>query len=182
MKKKYKLGQAETTLRSLGVLLIVFLCRGVTADELPSVSGDVILTIGGNIQVSNAESADGERVALFDLELLESLESETIKTSNPWIEGEVVYQGVRMSNLLSLVGADSQSFMAYASDDYKIEVSGVAFEKYPIILAYKQDGEYMGVRDLGPLWIIFPFSDYPELDTEYNRSVSVWQLLRMDVK
>lgn len=182
MKKNYKLYKAEPTWRFLGVLLIVLICRDVIAADLPSVSGDVILTISGNIQVSNAQNGDGERVAQFDLKLLESLESETIKTSNPWIEGEVVYQGVRMSELLSLVGAGSGNFTADASDDYTIEVSGVAFEKYPIILAYKQDGEYMGVRELGPLWIIFPFSDYPELDTEYNRSVSVWQLLRMDVK
>jgi hypothetical protein len=35
------------------------------------------------------------------------------------------------------------------------------------------------VRDQGPLWIMFPFDDKPELKSELIYSQSVWQLRKM---
>jgi hypothetical protein len=49
------------------------------------------------------------------------------------------------------------------------------------IIAYKMNGEYMPVRAKGPLWIMFPFDDKPELKTEAAYSRCVWQLRRLTI-
>jgi hypothetical protein len=47
------------------------------------------------------------------------------------------------------------------------------------ILAYRMNGAELSVRDKGPLWIMFPFDDKPELKSELIYSQSVWQLRKM---
>ena len=37
----------------------------------------------------------------------------------------------------------------------------------------------MSVRDKGPLWVMYPFSDAPALKTETNYSRCIWQLNRL---
>ena len=50
-----------------------------------------------------------------------------------------------------------------ALDGYAPELDLADLEKYPVILAIKKDGKYLGVGDRGPTWIIYPRNDYPEL-------------------
>jgi hypothetical protein len=51
-----------------------------------------------------------------------------------------------------------------------------------VILALKRDGEYMPVRDKGPLFIIYPYDNAPELRSQQFYSRSVWQVSRLVVK
>lgn len=53
---------------------------------------------------------------------------------------------------------------------------------YDVILAYKRDGEYLPVRDKGPFFVVFPFSDVPDLATETRFAQSVWQVHQITVK
>jgi len=32
-----------------------------------------------------------------------------------------------------------------------------------VILAIKKNGEYIKIREKGPIWMIYPMDDYPEL-------------------
>ena len=34
----------------------------------------------------------------------------------------------------------------------------------------------MGVRDRGPMWIIYPWSEHPEISDEIHHGRSIWQL------
>ena len=54
--------------------------------------------------------------------------------------------------------------------------------RYPVIVADSQDGETLTVRRLGPLRIMFPFDEHPELLNQGSMAMSVWQLTRMDVR
>jgi len=67
-------------------------------------------------------------------------------------------------------------------DGYTIDISSVNFDQYPIIIAYKKNNEYMPIRDLGPLWLMFPFDDFPELLNEKNKAGAVWQLTQLMVR
>ena len=87
-----------------------------------------------------------------------------------------------MDVLLEQAGARSTELVLEALDEYSVEISDDPFEDYPIIVAYKLNGKYMSVRDLGPLWLMYPFDDYPELNTELSRSHCVWQLTRITVR
>lgn len=158
-------------MRFLILLFLVCLYSGNNlAAELASPRGDVILTISGNIELSNSV-----RGAEFDLEMLEAMGATSITTDTPWTDTKTTFTGVRMSTLLDSVGASSSSsFRVTAFDGYWYDVSDVDFEEYPIIVAYKRDGSYMDTRSLGPLWVMYPFDDFPELLTEKNKASCIW--------
>ena len=49
------------------------------------------------------------------------------------------------------------------------------------MLATKMNGDYMSVRDKGPLFLIYPFDTNPELFNEKYFSRSVWQIREVEV-
>ena len=55
-------------------------------------------------------------------------------------------------------------------------------KKYDVILAYKRDGADLSVRDKGPYFVVFPFTDVPELANEGRFAQSVWQVNHITVK
>lgn len=166
--------------RSAALILLILSHSVVTpvmAEALPAPQGPVLLKITGNLSLPNV----GDAVHL-DKEMLEAFPVETFTTHTPWAEGPQTFTGVRLSDLFDAIGAEPESFVAIGLDDYKFTVTDVDIDKYPVIVAYKHNGDYMSVRRLGPLRILFPFDDYPELLTHKNESSSVWQLLEMELR
>ena len=159
------------------MLLISMLLLTMNAYALELPTGRVILQASGNISVTNVGDT-----AQFDLEMLEKLPMTSFVTATPWTEKTHRWEGVLMSDFLRHIGAGSQSFRASALDDYYVQVEGIDFNKYPIILALKRDGKKMRVRDKGPIWLMFPWDDYPKIHNETNVAFSVWQLseIRID--
>jgi len=145
------------------------------ADSETERDADTVLVVSGNI---SAESGDS---IAFDMKALQNLPTTTITTDNPWIKEPAEFVGVRINVLLASAGAQSTEIEARAANEYKFKITDVDFDKYPIIVAYKKNDKPMEFRDLGPLWIIFPFDDYPELLTSRNKAASVWQLTDIEV-
>lgn len=158
---------------------VIALGTGISAhaSDLPAPTGEILLTISGNISKTN--HADG---AAFDLEMLEAMESTTIETKTPWTKGVTTFTGVPLEQLLESLGTSSRMLKMSAADGYIYEPLKPIESKYPVIVAYKKDDDYMSLRQLGPLWVMYPFDDYPELDTEENRAACVWQLQHIEVK
>lgn len=48
--------------------------------------------------------------------------------------------------------------------------------KYNVILAYKKDGDYIDISELGPYAVIYPSESYPELKTLDVNAKTVWQI------
>lgn len=134
-----------------------------------------LLTIKGNLKDSS------EKVIQLDLKTLMSMEATTITATVPWIGKAAQFKGVRINSLLKSVGAKSNEFEAVAVNDYKFTLTGIDFDKYPVIVAYEKNGELLNVRKLGPLLIMFPFDDFPELLNERNKAASVWQLIELRI-
>jgi len=144
--------------------------------------GKVLLTIDGNITVSNATVND-QPVAQFDLELLKSLGETTYTTSSPWTV-ESQFTGVRLNTLLDAVGVNHNASIirATALNDYRFDLEGLPLDRYPIMVAYEKNDKLLTLRELGPLWIVFPWDLHPELlKSEKNKASSVWQLLSLTV-
>lgn len=140
-------------------------------------TGAVILSVEGMINQCN----DGLEVHL-DKAMIEALPKKDIRTENPWDHGPSNYQGVLLRDLLKFVGADGKILSISALNDFRAELSVADVEKYDVILAYKRDGVDLPVRDKGPLFVVFPFSDVPELATEARYAQSVWQVNQITVK
>ncbi|MFN4210077.1 MAG: molybdopterin-dependent oxidoreductase [Devosia sp.] len=160
----------STTLRAMALGLVLFLAPGLAQAQ----SEPVILTIDGAI--SGGVPVDMTRTQL------EALGSASVATSTPWHEGAPQFEGVPMSALLEHVGATGEVAEVLALNDYRTTIPVSDFMDYPVILALKQDGEYMSVRNKGPLFIIYPFDDFDELQADIYYSRSAWQVRRITIK
>jgi len=149
-----------------------------TSSALEPVKGDVVLQVSGNIAVTNTD--DGK--AVFDRAILMSLPATEIETETPWTDGVVKFEGVLLRDLMELLKATGKSLKATAINDYTVDIPVEDFLKYDVILAYKMNGNLMSVRDKGPLWVIYPWSDNPAIQTEIFHSRSIWQLIKISVK
>ena len=163
-------------LRIFTFVLLALMANLSAADTLPTPEGKVLLVITGAVSKTNHEDE-----AHFDRFMLESLPSVKVVTKTPWSEGLQNFVGVRLSDLFSYVGATPESIIAEGLDDYKFTITDMDTDKYPIIIAYQHNGSSISVRKLGPLRIMFPFDDYPELLTPKNESSAVWQLVKMEL-
>ncbi len=145
------------------------------ADDLAAPEGDVLLTVTGLIDVTNAEGS-----AQFDLDMLESLDGTIVETSTIWTEGVHVFQGVSLAVLVDELGIEGATLMATAINDYSVEIPLTdAVDGGPIV-AYKMDGNIMSVRDKGPLWVIYPYDSNADYRSEVVYSRSIWQLDRIE--
>ena len=136
-----------------------------------------VLTITGKISVTNKDNT-----AQFDRPMLESLGMVAVETTTPWHEGKVKFEGVPVDKLMKQVGATGDRVVVTALNDYTTEIPMEDFAKYKVILAIKRNGEYMPVRDKGPLFIIYPYDSDPELKSQTYYARSAWQVAKIDVR
>lgn len=144
--------------------------------SLPVPTGKVILTISGKIGTFNAGDT-----ARFDREMLEALDWSSFTTSTPWYDTPVTFSGVHMGKLMQSVRADGDAVVAAALNDYETKIPMSDFSQFNVLLALKRNGEYMPVREKGPLFIVYPYDSTPELKSQKYYSRSAWQLARLAV-
>jgi len=148
----------------------------LAAPELAKPAGSPILTVSGRIAVTN-----GDGGAEFDRAMLEAMRTNSFTTTTPWYERAVAFEGVLAADLMRAVGARGETVTAYALNDYATEIPITDFERFGVLLALKRDGAYMPVRDKGPIFLIYPFDNAPELKTRRYYSRCAWQLRRLVV-
>jgi hypothetical protein len=133
------------------------------------------------ILVIDGQVAGGQPAA-FDLEALKRLPSTRVTTTTPWTDGESLYEGVRIRDLLESLGAAGDVVLADSIDDYQVKIPMQDIRDYDVIVAYAVDGKPLPVDNKGPLWIIYPFSEHFGLQKDLYFSRSVWQLNRLTVQ
>lgn len=147
------------------------------AEPLLPPQDEVILSVTGAIEITNAPGR-----ADFDMANLERLGLSKVSTWTPWTTGEIEFEGVLARRLMDAVGARGTEVKATALNDYQQTIPLGDFESYDVLLALRANGHLMRVRDKGPIWIIYPWSDHPELDDFLTREKSVWQLNALRVQ
>lgn len=158
------------------VALLFSLSATGMATALEPAKGKPILVVSGSVKNTN-----GDKGAEFDREMLEGLGTITFKTMTPWFDEPVEFEGVPVRKVLAAAGAEGKEIVAVALNDYKASLPFADAEKFDVILALKRDGEYMAVRDKGPLFIVYPFDSKPELQRQVYYGRSVWQLAKLVV-
>lgn len=165
---------------AVGALVALFSVLGLnvaSAGSLGTPADKPILTISGKIAETNKDNT-----AQFDRQMLESLGMVTVETTTPWFNGPVKFEGVSLDKLMKQVGASGSSVQVVALNDYSSEIPIEDFAKYNVILALKRNGEYMPVREKGPLFVIYPFDSNPDLKSQTFYGRSVWQVAKIVVK
>lgn len=146
------------------------------AGDLAAPTGDVLLTVSGNIGTTNVDAT-----AQFDLEMLRSVGSDTIQTTTIWTEGDQQFVGVYLKAILDTLGVTEGTVRASAINDYSIEIPVADVTADAPMIAYENNGSPMSIRDKGPLWIVYPYDSAPEYQTEVIYSRSIWQLDRLEI-
>jgi hypothetical protein len=159
----------------------VFLALGMgaasAADPLAAPTGPVILTVSGNIEVTNSDAG-----AAFDREMLAELGVTEITTSTPWTDGVPVFSGVLARTILERVGAEGTTVNATALNDYTVGIPMEELLNYDVLLATEMNGEEMKVSDKGPVWIVYPRDSEPDLQDRRLHDRWVWQLKALAVE
>lgn len=144
---------------------------------LEPATGDVLLTVTGEIGQTNAADE-----AHLDLDLLVELGTTEFETETIWTDGPQTFVGVELIDLLAALEAEGDILRAVALNDYAVEIPvSDAVEGGPII-AFLRNGEEMSVREKGPLWLVYPYDNAPEYRAEVIYARSIWQLARIEVQ
>jgi len=159
------------------MLLSFVVSTQVWAGEFSKPAGKILLTLSGNIENTNE---DGK--AVFDIASLEKLGMVSFQTTSPWYNGRTTFTGIPLQKLMDYVGAKGTVVKVTAINDYSTVIPLNDFKQYNAILALKVNGEYMRIRDKGPLFIVYPYDSMPELNNQIFYSRSAWQVSAMNIE
>ncbi len=118
----------------------------------------------------------------FDRNQLEAMGLVSIKTSTPWNDGVVNFEGVPMALLLEKAKAQGATATVIALNDYSVDIPTSDFTKFGTILAVKRNGAYMPIDDQGPFFVMYPFDSNPILQGQPYHGRAVWQVKAISVK
>lgn len=116
---------------------------------------------------------------ILGLEDFQKLPVTRLQTVTPWTDGMHEFEGVYVKDIAQKYGASSGKGRAVAFNDYQIEFELKDVVEKGGFLAFKRDGEPLSRRDKGPFWVVFPWSERPELDIRSVHGLSIWQLVEL---
>ncbi|KJJ99908.1 hypothetical protein UB43_13030 [Pseudomonas sp. 21] len=118
--------------------------------------------------------------SLSDLEALPQTERRSMLPDESRVYG---WQGVRLSTLLAgFERGDAQRLRVEALNDYSALIPLSDLDAFDPILAYHRDGQALGIAERGPLFVIYPMVDHPELRTQVYFNRTVWQVSRITLE
>jgi len=178
----------------LAFALALVMLTPLAQAQSPSLSGPAVLTVAGNVSKTNRGPVDpfvdaffhfGEvefdKAAAFDLSRLQALGLKKVTVRYPDWPRAFTLEGPLLSDVLDAAGASGSVVRVQALDGYAAEIPMEEVRDYPILLAVKRDGQFLGLGDRGPAWVIFPRDDYPEL-AERDEAQWVWSAYYIDVE
>ena len=139
-------------------------------------------TQSGDLPILTISTAGDDAPATFTRAQLEALEQHEVKTTTTWTDGVQVFEGPLIRDVLAAAEKTGQTARAVALNDYAVDIPASDFSKYPVILALRQNGQVMSVRDKGPIWIVYPRDDHTELQAVEQNSKWIWQLARIELR
>jgi hypothetical protein len=127
---------------------------------------EVILTIHGKLAGSRSSQPDRDAV--------EHPPRTRLRSTMPWHCGVQEFESVSLTHTVDHAGAPGAKAIFTALNDVVMGIPLSNFKAHGPIPAIRRNGEPMSVRDNGPLFVIYPFRDKPELRTEPDHRRSVW--------
>jgi len=159
----------------LGALLAI----GLTAMPMLASAADAPTPKAGRTVLSILRE-DGQGTPIrFDLAALQKLERRTIVSALPpsmKVQGQHEWVGVPIRAVLTAAGIKgATTIRVSALNAYSAAIPAEDLNRYDPILAYLRDGKPMSIREKGPLFVIYPFDQYSELQQMEYVNRAVWQ-------
>jgi len=152
---------------AIGVISMLVVALSATARE------DVVLTVtkGGNMPAERS----------FTATEFAELPQQTIETANEFVDGVNSFNGPLVRDVLELLGKPAGEMVKMtAVNDYQVVIPLEELLTYDVILATHMNGVPLSRRDKGPIWVIYPMSDNPELRSAEFNSKLIWQLSQVE--
>lgn len=134
---------------------------------------DILLSVNGDL-------TGGEPVT-FDATALLALPRQDVTTGTIWTPAPETFSGPALADVLDAAGARGGDLRLIALNDYAVRLPRDAVEATAPVVAILRDGARFGVREKGPLWLVFPYDLDPRYRSEQVFAWSVWQLARIEV-
>ena len=118
----------------------------------------------------------------FTEEQLRAMPQVTIRTRTEFTDGLVEFRGPLARDVLAAANlGDAKTAHLVASNDYALDVPVSDFTNYDVILAMEANGTKLSRRDKGPIWLMYPLDDHPELQDPAYTIRLVWQLVTVEL-
>ncbi|MBV6633051.1 MAG: molybdopterin-dependent oxidoreductase [Alphaproteobacteria bacterium] len=115
-------------------------------------------------------------------ETLNRFNQHTIRTTTDWTDGITEFQGPLARDILTVAEGAGDTVRAVAVNDYAVEIPMSDFWDYDVILATSMNGQPLSLRDKGPIWVVYPRDEHPELQSVEHNDKWIWQLKEIIVK
>lgn len=118
----------------------------------------------------------------LDEAALAALPQTEFETATPWTAGVHRYRGPTLKAMLAAQGLKDVTHVRVTGlNGYQQQFDLAPFAQVPLTLVRYQDDKPLTRRNKGPVWLLMPFSEYPEFDVSPIHSFMVWQLVRIEV-
>ena len=165
------------------LLSVVLVCGPAAAfAETPGAPRAVTLTISkATAPLLTLHGASGK--VQLSLAELESLGMHEVRTTTFWPEDDGSYAGPLLRDVLQRAGLDkADEIRVRAKDGFSQVIPRQDWERWPVLLATRHDGQLMRPRNKGPLRIIYPRDMSPELADSVYRLRWVWLVDSIEAK
>lgn len=158
----------------IGTFACLFLVAPADSAPQPAAERTVLtITVKGQPQLSR-------HYRLRDLEALPQTGRRSVLPDETHVYD---WQGVRLSTLLDGFPRGAfQRLRVEALNDYSALIPLSDLDAFDPILAYRRDGQPIGIAERGPLFVIYPMLDHPELCTQVYFNRTVWQVSRITLE
>jgi hypothetical protein len=177
LKRKAALCLQSPVSLSMRLMLLGFLALTLVLSPLATRdarAAQEILVVSGNVP--------GGTPVVFTREDLVALGILSVRADTPWTDAATLFEGPLLRDVLDAARAEGTRIEAVALNDYRVEIPMEDPRSSDMILALRVDGKSIGVRERGPLWVIYPWDTREDMRSELYYSRAIWQLKEVIVK
>jgi len=161
-------------MHKLSAVLIAFISLLLFSNLSYADAGDRKVRLSGNLQ-DNVDKKQSVK------KLEQQFTLYTKKFYNPWEKASATYSGILLDEFVKKFGqADTNKITFKAIDDYQVDIPKNIWQSYKILLVTKVNGEYLDIKNKGPMRIVFPDYDASKKEYEVNLPLWLWMITQIE--
>ena len=162
----------------IAIVCILAMCLGVLAGCMEKVDNSVDTSAPVGVKVVYGETAKDVTVGEWEAKRTQ------IKTADVSLGSSKEYEftGVTLASLMEIAGAsDCTKILVKSSDGWEVEVAAADALAYDILIT----DDYVGGKDIpadagGPIKMVFPATEHPELNDKYDAYAWQWYVSEIE--
>ena len=170
--KHTRRGLARFAMASLAALTLMGPAAPLWAGSADPTPETIVMTV-------TYEDGSGRDMRELTLGEVMELPVAGFETSTVWTEGVQRFDGVWLEDLIAHLGLSEGTLELSALNEYLVDFKADEIPGNKALVAYRHNGNLMSAREKGPLWIVYPYDEGPEFQTELTFMSSIWQLDRI---